>query len=275
MSPARLVRRFPITAFAALACVFGALPYLLAALGLDSDPSNMPLGPVLAALVVVACQGRDGWRTWWSQLRCWRSAPSLYAVAVLAPLALTAVAVVVNGLLGSPLPTPTELSAWPEVPVTFVFMMVMVGIGEEAGWTAFAAPVLLRRHGLLGAWLVMSAIRIFWHLPLMISGELPWALGVMGMLGFQLFVLQLLRHGGSWVHAAVWHSLLNAVGGGFVFGMYVGADQLQLGVIMGVAYLMLGLATLLPRAGARPTATATATATATVRPAERAGAVLR
>ena len=37
----------------------------------------------------------------------------------------------------------------PTLPATFVVMLVMVGIGEEAGWTAFAAPLLLRRHGIL------------------------------------------------------------------------------------------------------------------------------
>lgn len=244
MTPARLVRRFPISAFAVLALVFGTLPYILTALRLDSDPSMMPLGPVMAALVVVACQGRAGWADWWSQLSRWRSTPSLYAVAVLAPIALVAAAVAANALLGSPVPTATEWSAWPEVPVTFLFMLVLVGIGEEAGWTAFAAPVLLRRHGLLGAWAVMSTIRIAWHLPLLVSGELPWAMGIMGMLGFQLLVLQLLRHGGSWVHAAIWHATLNAVGGGFVFAMYAGGDQVTLGVFMGAAYLLMGLASL-------------------------------
>ena len=38
------------------------------------------------------------------------------------------------------------------MPVTFVTMLVFVGIGEETGWMAFAAPILLRRHGLLVAW---------------------------------------------------------------------------------------------------------------------------
>jgi membrane protease YdiL (CAAX protease family) len=45
------------------------------------------------------------------------------------------------------------------VPVAFGVMLVMVGIGEEAGWTAFAAPLLLQRSGLWSAWAVLSAVR--------------------------------------------------------------------------------------------------------------------
>ena len=62
-------------------------------------------------------------------------------------------------------------SATGRTPVIFVVNLVLIGIGEEAGWTAFAAPLLLRRHGLLGAWAILAALRILWHLPLMLTGS--------------------------------------------------------------------------------------------------------
>lgn len=72
------------------------------------------------------------------------------------PALVHVVNVVINHGLGAPLPSPAQLSQWPDVPVAFLDMLVLVGLGEEGGWTAFAAPVLLRRHGLLGAWAILS-----------------------------------------------------------------------------------------------------------------------
>lgn len=241
----QLVRRHPVSTFFVLACVFGWLPYSLAAVGIGTHPENMPLGPVMAALVVASCQGREVLFTWGRSLRRWATSPWLYVVAVGAPIALHVTIVLANHLLGAPLPTADQLSAWPEVPVTFLLMLVMVGLGEEAGWTAFAAPILLKRHGLLGAFAVLAPMRILWHLPLMINGDMPLVLGILGNAGFQLIVLQMMRRsGGAWTLAAVWHATLNAFGGPFLFTMVSGADRDRLGVLLGVVYALVGLATL-------------------------------
>ncbi|WP_134767645.1 CPBP family intramembrane glutamic endopeptidase [Nocardioides sp. 1609] len=232
-----LVRRFPISAFALLACLFGWMVYGLAAVGLGSNPENMPLGPALAALVVTSCQGRAALRAWGRSLRRWAASPWLYLLAVGAPLLLHVAIVGVNHLLGAPLPTGAQLGAWPEVPVTFLVMLVMVGLGEEAGWTAFAAPVLLRRFGLLGAFAVLAPLRILWHLPLVITGDMPLVVAILGNAGFQLIVLLLmLRRGGSWTVAAVWHTTLNAFGGAFFFSMVTGPDRDRLDLLLGLVY---------------------------------------
>lgn len=242
-NPAHLIRRYPMLSFAALACLFGWSPYILYALGLSTGPENSPLGPVLAALLVLGCQGRTRMAPWWKRLRSWRVAPGWYAVAVLTPALVHVVNVLINHGFGAPLPTSLQLSQWPEIPGTFLAMLVLVGIGEEAGWTAFAAPVLLRRHGLLGAWAVLSALRIFWHLPLMIGGQLPWAVGIFGNAGFQLVVLLIMSASGNqWSLAAVWHATLNAFGGSFFFTMVTGADQTRLGLLLAGAYAVLGIA---------------------------------
>ena len=125
-------------------------------------------------------------------------------------------------------------------------VLVLVGLGEEAGWTAFAAPVLLARHGLIGAWAILSAMRIFWHLPLMIGGQLPWTVGIVGNAGFQLVVLVMLTaSGGRWSLAAVWHATLNAFGGAFFFTMVTGADQTRLGLLLSAAYALLAVVALI------------------------------
>lgn len=234
----KTVRAYPIISFAVLACGFGWSIYIFAALGFGSNPDNMPLGPLLAALIVASCQGRESLREWGRRLRTWRVAPIWYVVAVLTPIAIHVIDVAVNHLFGAPWPTGAQLSAWPNVPAAFVIMLVMVGIGEEAGWTAFAAPMLLSRHGLFGAWAVLSSVRIMWHLPLMITGEMPWFMGIVGNAAFQMIVLLMFVGSGSFWPAAVWHATLNAFGGAFFFTMVSGADKERLGAMLAIAYAL-------------------------------------
>ncbi len=241
------VRRHPLPWFAVLACAFGWMAYGLAAFGVGTGPENMPLGPAMAALVIASCQGRAALFAWGRTLRRWTASPWLYVLAVGAPITLHVLIVLVNHLLGAPLPTTGQLSAWPEIPVTFLLMLFAIGLGEEAGWTAFAAPILLRRYGLWGAFGVLASLRTFWHLPLMISGDMPVVMGVLGNVGFQLIVLQVMRRRrGSWTHIAVWHATLNAFGGAFFFTMVTGADKERLSLLLGLVYGFAALLTLAP-----------------------------
>lgn len=245
-SPCHLIRRYPISAFALLACLFGWSVYGLAAVGVGTNPENMPLGPALAALVVTSCQGREALRAWGRSLRSWAASPWLYLLAVGAPIFLHVSIVLVNHLLGAPLPTGAQLGAWPEVPVTFLAMLVLVGLGEEAGWTAFAAPILLRRFGLLGAFAVLAPLRILWHMPLVITGHMPLAIAVLANAGFQLIVLLMLQHRrGSWTLAAVWHATVNAFGAPFFFSMVTGPDRDRLDLLLGLVYALAGALALL------------------------------
>ncbi|CUR54489.1 membrane hypothetical protein [metagenome] len=241
------VRRYPLAVFAVLACAIGWSPYASVALGLGTNPENLPLGPVLAALVVTSLQGREELRAWGRALRRWTASPWLYAVAVFAPILIHVSIVLLNHVGGAPLPTGAQLAEWPQIPITFLVMIVAVGLGEEAGWTAFAAPILMRRHGVLGAWAVLAPLRILWHLPLMLNGDMPLLVGLLGNAGFQLVVLQLMRRSnGQWSLAAVWHATLNAFGGAFFFTMVTGADLDHLGTLLALAYAGIAVATLVP-----------------------------
>ncbi len=246
-TPIALIRRYPISAFAVLACLFGWLPYILVVLGFGTNPENVPLGPAMAALVVTSCQGREALFAWGRSLRRWSASPWLYLLAVAAPIALHVSIVLANHLLGAPLPTSVQLGDWPEVPVTLLAMLVLVGLGEEAGWTAFAAPVLLRRFGLLGAFGLLAPLRILWHLPLVLTGNMPIIVAVLGNAGFQLIVLQMMRHRrGSWTLAAVWHATLNAFGGAFFFSMVTGPDLDRLNILLALVYALAGVAAVIP-----------------------------
>ena len=243
MTSVKFVRRYPLVSFFLFACLFGWSLYIADFLTGGSGAENLPLGPIIAALIVVSCQGRAELRSWGRSLRSWRAPPRWYLLALLAPVALTALIVFANHGLGAPLPTSDQLADWPQVPVTFLTMLVAVGIGEEAGWMAFAAPILLRRHALLAAWALASAMRILWHLPLMIGGDLGWVLGTVGNAGFTMVALLLvLATNGRWTLVAVWHASLNATSGMFVFKMVTGADTARLGYLMAGAYAVVAAA---------------------------------
>jgi membrane protease YdiL (CAAX protease family) len=234
--------RFPLAMFTVLACIFGWIFFIARAVGVRSEPNQLPLGPIVAAAIVAAALGRVHLRAWGRRLVTVRTSPGWYLLAFLAPVAIMAVAVLVNSTFGAPLPTRAQLGGWPALLPTFLAFFVFIGIGEEAGWTAFAAPMVLERHRLIKAWLILATIRTVWHIPLMLSGELDPIVGIIGNFAFQFLVLWLWRRTGIWWLAAIWHATLNIVGSQFLFRMVEGADQVRLGVLMVAGYVVLGLA---------------------------------
>jgi len=233
----RPIRAFPVTTYWILACAFGWMFTVAAAVRGTHDGGQFPLGPLMAAAVVAACLGRNGVREWGRRLITVRTGIQWWLVAFLGPIVLMIVAVLINAALGAPLPTREQLAGWPALGPTFLGMFVAVGIGEEAGWTAFASPRLLWRHPFVTAAFLMAVIRVTWHLPLMIGGDLPWMVGVVANAGFQFMVLwAFVRSGGVWWLAAIWHSTHNTVGGSFLYRMVEGADQVRLGLILSAVY---------------------------------------
>jgi hypothetical protein len=241
----------PLAFFVILACLLGWIPYISSAVGVaditatvgnNGLPANWTLGPLLAAAIVSAFLGRAGLINGWRRLTTFRAAPGWYILAFMAPVVIVSAAVLANSAFGAPLPTASQLAKWTDLPGVFVVYLLLVGIGEEVGWTAFAAP-LLRRHTFINAWLILSAIRVFWHLPLMLTGQLPLTLGIGGDIAFQFLVLWLFRRSsGVWLLAAIWHAMLNTTGGEFFFHMVQGPDQARLGLLFTIAYVLMAAA---------------------------------
>jgi len=242
----RPIRNYPILAFAILACLFGWVQFIAYVLGANIIPDGVPFGPIMAAAIVAACLGRSEFKEWGRRLITFRTGFRWYALAFVAPIVIITVAALSNYALGAVLPTPSQLAIWTELPGTFVFFLIFVGIGEEAGWTAFAAPLLLRRNTFIKAWLILSAIRILWHVPLMISGDLPWVLGIGGNAAFQFLVLWLFQRADQrWFLAAIWHAVLNTFGGKFFFQLVQGNDEARLAMLMTAGYVIAAIAVFL------------------------------
>src|SRR6266487_5531368 len=177
----------PLAFFVILACLLGWMPYIVSALGAadiaaalggtNGSPANLPFGPLVAAAIVSAFLGRAGLKNGWRRLTTFRTARSWYILAFVAPVVIVSAAVLANSAFGAPLPTASQLSKWTDLPGLFVVYLIVVGIGEEVGWTAFAAPLVLSHHKFINAWLILAAIRVFWHLPSCLPANCrgPWA----------------------------------------------------------------------------------------------------
>jgi len=250
----RPIRNYPIVAFTILACLFGWVSFIAYAFGAAITPDGMPLGPIVAAFIVAACLGRTEFKEWGRRLITFRTGIGWYALAFVAPIVIITIVALTNYALGTTLPSASQLAIWTELPGTFVFFLIFVGIGEEAGWTAFASPLLLRRHTFIKAWLILSAIRVLWHVPLMMSGNLPWVLGVGGNIAFQFLVLWLFQRADQrWFLAAIWHAVLNTSGGKFFFQLVQGNDEARLAMLMTAGYVIAAIAVFLfDRRGLEP-----------------------
>ncbi len=146
---------------------WGGILVIMAARGFDLSPLQpaeggpiflmMLLGPSLSGLICMALTGgRAGMRALGCSALRWRVPPQWIAVALLtAPLILLVILV--------PLAV-----AGPAFRPGLQWQLLAVGLVaasfEEIGWTGFATPRLLARHGLGRAGLMLGLVWAFWHL---------------------------------------------------------------------------------------------------------------
>lgn len=195
-----------------------------------ADAPILPIGPFLAALVMLALIG--GWaavREWLAKIVHWRVAPVWYAVALLGPPALTFGAFAITLATGAPVTpdwTPPGLGA---VLVQFVFVLVWIGLGEEPAWRGYALPRLLAGRSALAAALLLGLLHALWHLPLFgveydLDNGLPWAISVLCVAVVTTWIW--LHTGGSLLLPILLHASNNTVA--FVWRGFAGPDQLRL-----------------------------------------------
>lgn len=123
--------------------------------------------PTVAALATAfLVYGRRGVAEIGARFTRWRLPRSLYALALLGPLAASLLVVLAVRLLGYQLHLTEELNPVKMVLIFFVFAVVDGPIGEEIGWRGFLLPRLLERYGPLGASVIVGIVWYLWHLPL-------------------------------------------------------------------------------------------------------------
>ncbi len=105
-----LMKRYPLITFFVLAYALSWWPWLLYTAHLFPFPL-FPTGPALAALLMTGIIG--GWagtKALLLRLVQWRARPSWYAVVLLLPVVIWGAAVILNVLLGAPVPAVANLA---------------------------------------------------------------------------------------------------------------------------------------------------------------------
>ena len=190
----------------------------------------LPPGVSIAAIAVAALI--DGRREVGALLRkvaVWRVGVRWYLVALLGPVCLLAVSTWVNVLTGAKVVTQGPLVDWSELGKLFGFQVVGVfaGAWEELGWRGFALPRLLKRVSPLVASLGVGVLWAVWHIPLFMSGELPWADAASLVVLSILFTAVFVRTKQSVLIAFLMHAAFNAAGGIAIL-LFEGADRVQM-----------------------------------------------
>jgi uncharacterized protein len=199
--------RHPLLIFTVLALVLSWLPVIPYALGLFPAPL-LASGPFLAAIITVAAVGgKKGLRAYFRRLIHWRVGVGWYVVAFLAPVAGWAIVAYVNVLLGAAPPSPVQLAGW------------------------YALPLLLRRHSALVASAVLGVIWALWHIPLFLTGLIPWPDAVLVFALSFVFTAIYLHTAGSVLIAFLLHASINGAGE-FFLGLFAAGDRVRMYWIM-------------------------------------------
>jgi membrane protease YdiL (CAAX protease family) len=183
-------------------------------------PSHMPglLGPALAAAIVSwIVGGKAGLTDLWRRITNWRVGRWWWAVVAI--LLAGAVGIVISG--GAP--DLSELTLYNGVSaslgplVTVLLVLVVNGIGEEAGWRGFMADRLLRRHGRTVTALLVALGWALWHVPMFFvlgtfkaftpGTMVAWLIGLTA--GSILLTWLYDGSGRSILLVAVWHTAFN------------------------------------------------------------------
>jgi membrane protease YdiL (CAAX protease family) len=236
-----VVKRYQLLIFFILAFAFSWWGNL-------SEPHSMfPLGPFIAALIVLPlAAGKSGLVDFLSRIVRWRISWRWYVLAIGLPLASTLIAVGLNILLGA-LPAVSQLPPMADILGTALFILIVIGLGEEPAWRGFALPRLMIGRSVLSASLIFGLIHIFWHLPLVgleynLQNGLPWAVSVMAGSIFTAWMY--VRTDGNLLLPLLFHTTVN-VTAKYTFGLYRTTDQVQLFWLWGSLWGMVAVTIIL------------------------------
>jgi uncharacterized protein len=124
-------------------------------------------GPTFAALIVTgATSGKMGIRTLLRRLLIWRVGWPWYALALFGSVRMTAITIILYGLLTGILPQLPMLSGQFVLTAPLLFLIGGLVNGEEIGWRGFALPGLLAKRSALTASLILGSLWALFHLPL-------------------------------------------------------------------------------------------------------------
>ena len=123
-------------------------------------------GPTLAAVVALAyVGGRPALRDLWSGVIKWRVSGRIYAIALLGPVAMMALAVSIVYLLEPDALVLGEVNYLKLVAILVILPFLDGPLGEEPGWRGYFLPALMARYNPLVASMLVGLVWYLWHLP--------------------------------------------------------------------------------------------------------------
>ena len=220
--------RHPLLCFTALTLLLSWLPVIPYSLGMFPAPV-LASGPFLAAIATALIVGGGrGLRAFFRRLLHWRIGFVWYVVALLTPVIGLALAAYLNVLLGAPQPSNDQLAGWSLIGSATLGFLVnpFGGAWEEPGWRGYALPLLLRRHSALVASTVLGVVWTLWHVPLFVTGAIPWPDAALVFALSFVFTAIFLRTGSVLV-AFLFHAAINGAGEFFI-GLFAGDDRARM-----------------------------------------------
>jgi membrane protease YdiL (CAAX protease family) len=227
---ANVVRRRPLVSFFVLAYAISWLPAISYALT-GSGPAILSCGPTLAAIVVLSLtSGKRGLKALFHSMLKWRVGFRWWIVALLTPVAFSAIATGLNVALGAPTPTADDFGRWTNVlPLALIILLVPVigGAWEEPGWRGYALPRLLRERSALAASLVLGVLWALWHVPVFLVGDQHWSDLVLVVVVTVFLTWLFLNALQSVLIAMAFHAMNNSVSGEYFSQMFDGDDSVR------------------------------------------------
>lgn len=212
------------------------------------------LGPATGAIVTTAILGEPGGlRRLLARFVRIRVGLRWWLVALALPLgvaALTGLGALTVATFGFGFDVTRDFGAFTGFPVTspvvlWLMLLVINGLGEEAGWRGFLLPELQRRWSPVGASLIVGALWALWHLPALVIAQTYRAMPVamipiflVGIVSGSVFLTWLYNRGRSSILlVAVWHATYNLLSG--THGARGALAAIETTVVMAIAAALL------------------------------------
>lgn len=236
-----IVQRYPFVAFAILTIVLSWWPWLIPSFR-AADFVVLPHGPSIAAIIVTALTGGGpAVKRLLSRLVPRWAHLKWYAIGIGMTIAITLTAVALNLALGAQTPSAEALSAWPEIPLNFIFVFLLFGAMEELGWRGFAQARLQQNRSALGAALIVAVIGVIWHLPLFVTGNIELPDVPLIFAGYIVYAWLFNSTGGGVLVTMLTHATNNAVSGEFFSPMFQGADSVRQSALLAGLWIVAAL----------------------------------
>jgi membrane protease YdiL (CAAX protease family) len=190
-----------------------------------------PIGPLLAALIVLPFIGGADVKDFLRRIVQWRVGIGWYAMVLLLPVIAISAAIGINLLLGTDTPTWERIPPLSDLPVIFISILLYIGLGEEPAWRGFALPRLMKGRNALLASLILAILHIIWHWPLFgadfdATNIVPWMLGVLASTIITTWMYN--RTQGNLLLPMLFHTSVNVTTNYLFNNLFTGADQISL-----------------------------------------------